>query len=92
MKRCEKIKGNTNLISAYRYGCDICSESVFLKENSEGGVEMIPACTSETHGRLFCPHDECPYAEEIEAHSKRHYGEYDKYIRVKWRKKSFSLL
>lgn len=53
---------------------------------------MISACTSEMHGKLFCPHNECPYAEEIEAHSKRNYDEYDRYIRVKWHKKSFSLL
>lgn len=94
MKQCEKVKGreSTNHTSAYRYGCDICAESVLLKENDGGGVEMISACTSETHGKLFCPHNECPYAEEIEAHSKRNYDEYDKYVRVKWHKKSFSLL
>lgn len=52
---------------------------------------MIPACTSETHGKLFCPYDECPYAKEIEAHSKRHYDEYDRYVREKWHKIDFSL-
>lgn len=93
MQKCEKVKDRktTNLTSGYRYGCDICTESVLLKENDDGGVEMIPACTSETYGKLFCPHNKCPYAEEIEVHSKRHYDEYDKYVIAKWRKKSFSL-
>lgn len=41
MQKCEKVKGrkNTNLTSGYRYGCDICAESVLLKENDEGGGE-----------------------------------------------------
>lgn len=66
-------------------------KAYFSKKMMMGGVEMIPACTSETYGKLFCPHNKCPYAEEIEVHSKRHYDEYDKYVIAKWRKKSFSL-
>lgn len=42
MKQCEKVKGreSTNHTSAYRYGCDICAESVLLKENYD--IEYSP--------------------------------------------------
>ena len=43
------------------------------------------ACKENAHGVLYCPHNECPYAKEIEAHSRRDYEEYDRYIRNKWR-------
>lgn len=76
MKKCEIMKAT----KSYRYGCDACSEALCNK----GGVITL-ACKEDAHGVLYCPHNECPYAKEIEAHSRVDYEEYDRYMRNKWR-------
>jgi hypothetical protein len=88
MNECKRIKGrkSTNLTSTYKYGCDLCTESGFLKD-----AKIIPAYTGDIHGKLYCPYAKCPYAEEIETHSKFYYDEYDRYIQLELCKKFFSL-
>ena len=81
---CPKVPGRTtnNVSSGYRYGCDICAESVVIQDTDEGGVTAISSIIKEM-GKKYCPHEVCPYKDEIEAHSKKNYDQYDRYQRLK---------
>lgn len=86
MIKCKTVecRRNGHKEISYRYGCDACTEALA----KVGGV-TVKAYKHENLHTLYCPHDVCPYAEEIEAHSKKYYEEYDRYVRAKMEMKGF---
>lgn len=74
--------------SPYRDGCNYCAEAHLItqKDGVYKAVNLKRADDENTQGtRLYCPHAECPYKEELDKY--RSYADYDRHARSHWCKK-----
>lgn len=83
-KPCERSQ-NYRAHAQYKYGCEFCADACVIV-NRKGKYTPVNINASDAEGsRLYCPHIECPYAEELNKY--RSYADYDRHARAHWRKK-----